>query len=280
VPDLQAALPQVRRARGYRLYGLDGRRYLDLAQDGGRAILGHRHAAAVTAMKNALSEGLDSMLPSLYEARLLKTLSRVFPGWGDFRIFASETRAFAAVSRALGAPLAAADVHDPALDPAPGRQPRAARWRPWLPADAAAILDGAGALFPLLPVAAGEAPAVVCFRAALPPGFPDGDLLPGFLLAGAVRGLEALAAALAEGRGDQGLDCVRRALDRNERWERRGVYVRALCDPESYPEVHARFLAAGILLAPAFPGPSILPADCSPGEAARLAGLFQMIPGG
>jgi hypothetical protein len=276
VPDMQAAMPQVRRARGYRLYGLDGRRYLDLDQDGGRAILGHRHAAAVTAMKNALSEGLDSGLPSLYEARLLKALSRAFPGWGDFRIFASEARAFAAASRALGAPLAAADVHDPALDPAPGRQPRAARWRPWLPAEAASILDGAGALFPLLPVAAGEAPAVVCFRAALPPDFPDGDPLPGFLLAGAVRGLEALSTD----RGDPDLEPVRRALDGSSRWQRRGVYVRAVFAQAQYPGVHAAFLAGGVLLAPCFPGPSILPGECSPGEAARLAGLFQKIPGG
>jgi 4-aminobutyrate aminotransferase-like enzyme len=34
---LPSLLPKVRRARGYRLYGEDGRRYLDLWQGGGRA---------------------------------------------------------------------------------------------------------------------------------------------------------------------------------------------------------------------------------------------------
>ena len=141
-------------------------------------------------MKNALSEGLDSCLPSLYEARLLKALARTFPGCREFRLFSSEARALAAVSGLLGASLAASGLHDPAVDPVPSRQPRAARWRPWLPEDAAPILAGAEALFPVLPVAAGEAPAVVCFRAGLPAGFPGSDPLPGFLLAGAVRGLE------------------------------------------------------------------------------------------
>ena len=269
-------MPLIRRARGCRLYGLDGRRYLDLDQGGGRAILGHRHASAVTAMKNALSEGLDSRLPSLYEGRLLKALARAFPGFQAFRLFSSEARALAFVSRVLGVPLAAADVHDPAVDPAPDRQPRAVRWRPWLPEGSAPLLDGAEALLPVLPVGLGEAPSVACFRAALPAGLPAGDPLPGFLLAGAVRGLESLSAE----RGDRELEPVRRALDGSCRWQRRGVYVRAVFDGASYPDVVTEFLAGGILLAPGFPGPSILPGECSPGEAVRLAALFQQIPGG
>jgi hypothetical protein len=269
-------VPAIRRARGYRLYGFDGRRCLDLFQDGGRAVLGHRLTPAVAAMKAALSEGLDSCLPSLYEARFLKALSRAFPAFPAFRIFAGEARALAAASRFVGSPLTAGDVHDPALDEDQAAQPRVARWRPWLPAEASARAERAEVLLPVLPVATGEAPVAACFAAALPPGFPGCDPLPGFLLAGAVRGLEALAA----GREDRCLEPVRKALEGSRSWKRVGVYVRPLFDPADYPGVHARFLEAGVLLAPAFPGPSILPAECSPGEAARLAGLFLEIPGG
>ena len=47
---LPPRVPVIRRARGYRLYGFDGRRCLDLFQDGGRAVLGHRFGPAVAAM--------------------------------------------------------------------------------------------------------------------------------------------------------------------------------------------------------------------------------------
>jgi len=60
----QSLLPVIRRARGYRLYGQDGRRYLDLWQGGGRALLGHRPARVTTVLKNVISTGLVTDLPS------------------------------------------------------------------------------------------------------------------------------------------------------------------------------------------------------------------------
>ena len=40
--DLAFTIPPIRRARGYRLYDHRGRRYLDLWQNGGHSLLGHR----------------------------------------------------------------------------------------------------------------------------------------------------------------------------------------------------------------------------------------------
>jgi glutamate-1-semialdehyde aminotransferase len=51
-------IPPIRRARGFRLYDGAGRRYLDLWQADGNAILGHRGAGMVTAVKAALDRGL------------------------------------------------------------------------------------------------------------------------------------------------------------------------------------------------------------------------------
>lgn len=276
------AAPRIRRARGYRLYGIDGRRYLDLHQDGGRAILGHRGGRAVTAMKNALSEGLHSSLPSVYEARLIKALARAFPGCRSFRLFASESRALEALSRTLGAPFAPSDIFDPAIGAPPGDRPRVARWRPFLPAECAAWLDGAEALLPVLPLAVGEAPAAVCFRDGQPPGCLESDALPGFLLAGVLAAFSVvLAGDGASGAAPgEGLRPVERVLDSSRSWARRGRYVRALFDAAAYPAIHRQFLQGGVLLGPSHPGPSILPAECSPGEGSLLAGLFLGIPGG
>jgi hypothetical protein len=282
VHDPQGTALRIRRARGYRLYGVDGRRYLDLHQDGGRAILGHRGGRAVTAMKNALSEGLHSSLPSVYEARLMKALARAFPGCRCIRLFASESRALEAVSRALAAHFAPSDIFDPAVGAPPGDRPRVARWRPFLPAECAAWLDGAEALLPILPFAAGEAPTAVCFRDGQPSDFLESDALPGFLLAGVLTAFSAVLAGdgASSAAADENLRPVERALDSSRTWARRGRYVRALFDAAAYPGIHRQFLQGGVLLGPSHPGPSILPAECSPGEGRLLAGLFLGIPGG
>ena len=280
--DPAAVMPRIRRARGYRLYGLDGRRYLDLHQDGGRSILGHRGGRAVTVMKNALSEGLLSSLPSVHEARLLKALARAFSDYRSFRLFASEGRALEAASRALGAPVVPSEILDPAVCPAPAQRPRVARWRPYLPRQEAAWLDGAEALLPVMLFAVGEAPTAVCFRAELSPDYFVSDTLPGFLLAGVLAAFSAVLAGdgASGAAADANLRSVERVLDSSHAWARRGRYVRAMFGASAYPAIHRQFLQGGVLLSPSHPGPSILPAECSPGEGKALAGLFRDIPGG
>ena len=49
---LEMEIPRIRRARGYRLYDHHGRRYLDLWQNGGRSLLGHRPARQTTLLKD------------------------------------------------------------------------------------------------------------------------------------------------------------------------------------------------------------------------------------
>lgn len=272
-----AALPRIRRARGFRLYGLDGRRYLDLWQDGGRAILGHGAGPALSAARNALSTGLLPCLPSIHGERLERALARRFPAHACARMFATQARALDAAARALGAPLAPGDLFDPAVDPRPTHPPRALLWRPWLPGSEAELLDAADVLVPVLPFAVAEAPAIVCVRTALQGALPGSDPLPGFLLAGVLRALEALLQDTPPSEELRRLDHV---LEGCPGWERRGRYLKPRCIPGHYPAVHRQFLQAGVLLSPVFPGPSILPATLSAGEGALLAGLFQKTHGG
>ena len=72
--QLLRGIPRIRRARGFRLYDMQGRRYLDLFRDG--ALLGHRDSGSLTAMKSALSQGLAAALPSVWEKRLLTAQAR------------------------------------------------------------------------------------------------------------------------------------------------------------------------------------------------------------
>jgi len=268
--QLLQAIPRIRRARGFRLYDMQGRRYLDLFRDG--AILGHRGAGSLTAMKSALSQGLAASLPSVWEKRLLAALVRSFPRYPEVRLYASRDRALEAACRCLGGgPI---EMHDPALDGDPGGTVQAGFWRPFLPP-----AEGARVLLPQLPVRVGEAPAPACFAGDVPRAVPVSDTIPAFILAGALRGFAALSRSIGGG-CPLSNPAVERALDAAPGWARTGPYVRAVFPEAEYPRVHAEFLRAGVLLHPGYPGPSVLPGDCSPGETRLLADLFTGIPGG
>ena len=274
-------LPRIRRARGFRLYDVHGKRYLDLCRDG--ALLGHRGAAALTAVKSVLSQGLATALPSAWEARLVAALFRLLPDCRSVRLFSSRERALAAVSQLLGRRIDSLEVHDPALD-APAPSPLLpALWRPFLP-----IPRDVAALLPVLPFTLCGAPAPACFPKDLAAGEVRSDTLPGFLLAGALHGLNALSEEAGPPRTTGrprkkpywGSRAVERALDAARGWKRSGPYVQAVFPAADYPRVHAEFLAAGVLLCAGYPGPSVLPGECSPGETSLLADLFARIPGG
>jgi hypothetical protein len=272
------AVPLIRRARGFRLYDRHGRRYLDLFRDGGGALLGHRSGSAVSEMKSALSQGLVSGVPSVWEARLVRMIAGMFPGHATIRLFSSRAKALEAVSCWIGRRVDPSDVHDPALGGTPSARASAALWRPWVPgSDSSPGAESFPVILPVLPLTVCGAPAPACFSGHPARPVPVSDRLPGFLLAGAFSGLVEL-------RGSRSSFAVSpvivRAIDSSKGWARAGPYVRATFLPDAFAGVFRAFLDAGVLLAPAYPGPSILPGVCSPGEARLLAELFSSIPGG
>jgi hypothetical protein len=264
----QEGIPRIRRARGFRLYDTQGRRYLDLFREG--ALLGHRAAGSVLAMKSALSQGLVAALPSIWEKRLVSALARTFPWYREVRLYGSPERAREAARRSIGG--GPVPIHDPAL----GDNVKSAIgvWRPFLPPD-----EGVPVLLPLLPVNVAGAPAPACFAGEVPPAVPVSDTIPAFILAGALRGFSALVSS-NDGASPLSNPAVEKALDAAPGWARVGPYVRAVFPEAEYPRVHAEFLRAGVLLHPGYPGPSVLPGDCSPGETRLLADLFRGVPGG
>ncbi len=273
-----AEVPLIRRARGFRLYDHAGGRYLDLYRDGGGLLLGHRSGATVTLMKSVLSQGLASAVPTVWEARLVRMISSIFPAGCAVRLFSSRTRALEAVSRFMGMRVDAKDVYDPAIHTSPATRPRAAFWRPFLPEDDIAT-PVFPAVLPVLPLTICGAPAPVCFPEAASGELPPSDHLPGFVLAGASSALASVRGP-RQGHSFRANAVIQKTVDASAKWARIGPYVRATFDPEEYPRVFREFLRAGVLLSPVYPGPSILPGECSPGEARRVATLFTTIPGG
>jgi hypothetical protein len=263
---LREALPRVRRARGFRLYDSSGRRYLDLFQDGGAAILGHRSAGTVREMKDALSRGLAARLPSRYEGRLLKILGGLFPSYRRFGLYSCLHSCLEAVSRFLGASVGPGDVRDPAVEASRGTNgPPVSFWRPFLERSAATEAE---VLIPLLPQAGAGTVIPACFKGDLPEGLPGSDLIPPYILCGTLRAMTDLSRCPSRD------PALLRKVEGAPGWRSNGPYLEALCGASDYPSVFRSFLDEGVLLCPVFPGPSILPGEASAGEIRKLARLF------
>jgi hypothetical protein len=282
-------VPRIRRARGFRLYDEAGKRYVDLYQAGGSAVLGHRGPGAVREIKDALSRGLGPAFPSVYEARMKKLLRRLFPSYGSAELYSCLHRGLDAASLFLGRRIDEEDVLDPALSsgdaagacaslraPALGRPwPRAGAcasyWRPFLPDEACWNPE---VLIPILPSGGIQGFTAVCYRTRAGERVPEGDTVSACLLAGALRAASDLQYAV------RAENAVTRAVDAAGNWRRMGPYISPAFEEQAYAEVFRAFLDAGYLLNPYYPGPSIVPGELSPGEAAGLCRLFKDAEGG
>jgi hypothetical protein len=286
--SLLRTLPPVLRARDFYLYTPGrrkaGGRLVDLWQNGGGAILGHKPPAVLRDFKNAASRGLLSPLPHPLEQRLFKALGRIFPR-RVFRIYAAGTSP-AAVWEAAGLP-PPGPTADPAVFPWPPsvdltRPGDLSFWRPFL--DEAAPLaapEGPPALIPLIPGLGRicgrlDGPLILALHPALAQKhpFPPPNLIPPALLAVLIRGLYDLIAAGPE-RGACPFPKLRAAIDRGP-WKRRGLYLSRgeVPEPAAWAETFFRFLAAGFLIPPSPEEPLILPGVLSPGEEAKLTALL------
>lgn len=273
----EPALPRVRRARGYRLYTAAGRRLLDLYLDRGAALLGHRPELLGRELKSVLGRGLAGNLPSAYAGRLRRVLRQALPGHSWFGIAATAAGARRLLRRQLGLdPAQPLPVADPLLDPAWEAAP-AAWWRPLCgaqPPGGAWLARGPAALLHRLPFAAGAGPVTVSARAAAAAPEPAEPAVSPLLLAGAAAALRRLLRTAAQ-RSAVAASWPHPAPG----WRRDGIYVLADYPRRCHAAVFAAFLAAGVLLNPRYPGPSILPGEVSPGEAALLRRLFARHPG-
>ena len=224
MPDSRTtlAIPRIRRARGFRLYDMQGRRYLDLFRDG--ALLGHRGAGSVTAMKSALSQGLAASLPvRLGKAARRRALSRFspVPRGASVRLAGAGPRCGRAGASAGRRRSRCTTRRSTAL--LAGAQP-VVIWRPLLPAD-----DGAArALLPLLPVRVGGAPAPACFAGTVPSTVPRLRHRPRLHPRRRPSRSSQRSSLPRSGEGA----CLRnpaveKALDAAPGWARSGPYVRA-----------------------------------------------------
>ncbi|MCL2763109.1 MAG: hypothetical protein FWD36_07900 [Treponema sp.] len=259
--SLLRLVPDVLRARDFRLYTKGGRRLIDLWQNGGAAILGHTPPSLLREIKNTASRGLYAPFPHFLEDRYRKALSRIFPG-RTFRIYAAPPPELHSLVAAGQASL----------------------WRPFLdPANPLAVADNAPpVLIPVVPGIQGwrdSLPLGLCVLALAPHcsiPLPAGDFLPPVLLAAAARGVYDLVAAAPQ-RAVLEYPRIAKALKTGNYWRApQGIYLTPRQTPSEaeWATLFRRFLGAGYLLPPVPSQPAILPGIMSPGEEVKLADLL------
>ena len=269
-------IPEINRARGYFLYTADGKRYLDMALDGGRLIMGHRQKGYGQALKNAIDKGILPSFPSPYAHRLKQAVRSLFGAGCHVYLFKSEEHAKTALTTknldyGLWRPLAlntdtassVANACDPINDPI-NRKPSSSKDTQ----KSTATLELP--VIPLLPVPAPFAPGVVVSKSEL--NLAEEPVSP-VILAGAVRALYNLKAFISE----VDYSCWEKAGIAEAckgKWRVELPYLYPLCKRNQYPVVWDAFFEAGIILSFDYDTPSILPPELSDGSRKKLLKLL------
>ena len=83
----------VRRAKGARLYDLDGNTYIDYVLSWGPMILGHAPTPVIAALKKAAEQGTSYGAPTELEVDLARQIHEAFPSMEKIRLVSSGTEA-------------------------------------------------------------------------------------------------------------------------------------------------------------------------------------------
>lgn len=264
-------LPQIRRARDYRLYTGDGRRLIDLWQYGGRAVLGHTIPRQLRELKNSASRGLFVPFPNHFEGRLEKAFRRLFPE-RVMRIY-NDTESLREGFKKVEFTYPPEHLlPDPAFGHSADHH-TTALWRPFLD-DAKTLYDSLDILLPVLPFSWMSSLIIVLLKKTVSDRFPPSDLVSSVISSG------LLASVLALMRQSEKSD--HSGLTQNlahTSWQHRGIYLaNQYCnDDGAYEKMFVRFLNDGFLIPPKKTLPLILPVkpdSLSHGELIKLSGLL------
>jgi glutamate-1-semialdehyde 2,1-aminomutase len=83
----------IERAKGSRIYDVDGNSYIDYVLSWGPMILGHAHPAITKALKKAVEKGTSYGAPTALEVELAELVLKIYPSMDKIRMVNSGTEA-------------------------------------------------------------------------------------------------------------------------------------------------------------------------------------------
>src|SRR5512147_2394674 len=93
----------IKRAKGSRIYDVDGNSYIDYVLSWGPMILGHAHPAVVKALRAAVTKGTSYGAPTALEVELAELVLKIYSSMDKVRMVNSGTEAtMSAIRAAIG----------------------------------------------------------------------------------------------------------------------------------------------------------------------------------
>lgn len=245
---LNRNIPNFRRAREYHLYDDRGRRYLDLYQNDGRAIMGHRPGKFSHYLKNSISRGMWADYPGQHNRRLAKLLKEIFPSYNFCTLFRNRERALQALNVSS------------CMDPLEGVD-RILSWRPLLPDHPEGEI-----LFLRLPLPGFLETQIVLSTEAV----PEGDEVSPIAEEGLLRLFHEYKNWAAEGKTFEDFSLPGLL-------EKKGPYLQWMKAPEEFEKIFNNALEKGLLFPPETKYPLLIPAELSDYERKTIRSFLEEI---
>lgn len=272
-------ISSVKRARNYYLY-TQKNRILDLYQDAGQALYGHRPPRISQSLKNIIAQGLYSPYSSCYRTRLEKILRKLFPQMQNFGLYQSLERLGGTGIRQVFAQKPAESTNPDFLPPpVPSRWGKIRLWRPH-----SEVLERAARqsdlLIGILPLPGIQVILLIDQRQrqkAVP--IPESDLISPLQIQGMIQAAaNILFRPMYRTKDPIRWDLQSRLADTGI-WLEDGPYLWLSKQAEpQYRELWQRAFAVDCLLPPSFFSPLHLPENLSSGEQKKLLGLLTERP--
>jgi len=268
--NLLSALPNIRRARSFRLYAENGKRFLNCSLSEGELLLGAKPKGFISHAKNSLEIGLCSAYPNKWRSKLEQALLSVYSDYSHVYVFSNKHEAYTALS-SLGflseklvlnqeRPIDALDEIFPnrveSLKPV---SDVISIDRPFLP------LTKSPFCIPYLPLPASIAPFVILSKKPLET--LAYNTVSAFLLSNATRAFYDFLAFKKEYNEEL---WAKSDVYFSRLFTRKYCYLVPVCKEEEYASLFHTALEKNILLSPTWSFPSLIPALYDSGELAHL----------
>ncbi len=262
-------LPTVKRARGYRVYGSDGSRYIDFYLNGGRALAGHRPGGALQVVKSTAERGLWAEYPGRWRHRADQLVKQLYSGVEDITYFPSIEHALQALQALRGSPVRIIDTPFELHSGEPaGPMDAVLLHRPWALSEAQQQRLNAGGygqfFIPLIPFPGRFLPVPLCRLRGRAAGLVEPYELSPVLFHLLIKGLTDLQRLLQR---EFASEWCRFDLPGVRRF---GPYLQFEYGAEEYSRFYREMLEKGVLVPPSQQTPAVVPAEFTDGEVLPL----------
>ncbi len=281
--SLLSSLPDIRRARGWRLYTADGDRLLSLWSDFGRTLLGYTPRGLTRHVKSALDRGLSTPFPGSWNDRIARMTRDLYPEYACIRLRGSVEHMFRFERTRF---LFDHYLRDRHIEQAPGGETPAAAGGKMTssppahaaPPQAASVLPKSAPSVPvpapwsepvriILPIPEALSTGILAYSAKPLDGIED-ELIDGIRGACAIFALSLVRSEQASGTLSARFEESWRRFDHCgiELFARSGPWLTPKYPRDAHRELFAYCAARGVLISPEYDFPSSVPGDFNEGE--------------